>query len=201
MGSLVDKLCLLQEITGACIDIVHHILADGTQRLRGHGALLGRLDMTARIEKRGKVRTYTVDKANDGIEGEQVAFDLKSVDLHFDPETGVTTTAPVVIPAEAPPRAEGGISRPPSPTQTLAHEALVSLTAEHGEPLPSSFELPASLRGISVASFKAEMLTRGIIDPNGRNPHSRFNEITKGLKVRKLAAERDGRIWPILKGE
>jgi hypothetical protein len=62
-------------------------------------------------------------------------------------------------------------------------------------------ELPASLRGISVASFKAEMLTRGIIDPNGRNPHSRFNEITKGLKVRKLAAERDGRIWPILKGE
>jgi AAA domain len=200
MGSLVDKLCFLQEITGACIDIVHHIPADGTQRLRGHGALLGRLDMTARVEKRGKVRTYTVDKANDGIEGASVAFDLKSVDLHFDPETGVTTTAPVVIPATAPPRAEGGISRPPSATQTLAHEALVSLAAEKGEPLSPALGLPASIRAIAIAFFKSEMLARGIVDRDGKNPHARFNEITKGLKVRKLAAERDGRIWPILKG-
>ena len=106
MGALVDRVSWLQETTGAGIDLVHHIPADGSQRLRGHGALLGAMDVTGRVEKLSdKTRAYTVDKANDGIEGERVTFTLQSVELHFDPETGIATTAPVVIPAEAP--AEG----------------------------------------------------------------------------------------------
>src|SRR5262249_61797474 len=32
----------------------------------------------------------------------RVTFDLKSVELHFDSETNTSTTAPVVVPAEAP---------------------------------------------------------------------------------------------------
>jgi hypothetical protein len=39
-----------------------------------------------------------MDKANDAASGEGVAYRLHSVDLHFNPETGVTTHAPVVEP-------------------------------------------------------------------------------------------------------
>ena len=46
--------------------------------------------------------TATVEKSNDGPTGERVAFTLKSVPLHHDAETDITTTAPVVIPSADP---------------------------------------------------------------------------------------------------
>jgi hypothetical protein len=102
MGALVDRLAFLQDATGAGVDIVHHVPADGTQRLRGHGALLGACDITFCIQKQGNLRVCSVDKANDAEEGQNFSFDLVSVELHRDEETGFTTTAPVVVPAEAP---------------------------------------------------------------------------------------------------
>jgi hypothetical protein len=91
--------------------------------------------------------------------------------------------------------------RPPSTAQQLAYEALVSLTAseKHGRTLPSSFEMAKGLRGVDVFTFRAELLSRGIVDKDGKNPSARMGEITRSLKTRGLAAERDGLIWPILK--
>jgi hypothetical protein len=86
-----------------------------------------------------------------------------------------------------------------SVTQQLAYDALTSLTAKHGEPLPSSYEMPAGLLSVAVSVFRAELLARGIIDKDGSNPRARYAEITKVLKVSGHAAERDGRIWPIMK--
>jgi hypothetical protein len=101
MGSLVGNLAHIQERTGAHVSILHHIPADGTQRLRGHGALLGACDTTIKVENLDTCRSGTVDKVNDGPEGERVTFTLESVELHYDPETDNRTTAPVVIPIEA----------------------------------------------------------------------------------------------------
>lgn len=127
MGALVDKLSFLQEETGATVEIVHHIPADGTQRLRGHGALLGACDTTMRIEKTGGVRVCTVDKSNDGPEGERVTFDLVSVQIHHDEETGVITTAPVVVPAEA-----QATEAPRGPKLTLNQKSMLSILGEAG---------------------------------------------------------------------
>src|SRR4029079_8286928 len=102
MGSLIGNLSHIQEMTGAHVAALHHIPADGTQRLRGHGALLGACDTTIKVENLQSCRTGTVDKTNDGPDGERVTFELKGIELHFDPETNTTTTAPVVIPTEAP---------------------------------------------------------------------------------------------------
>jgi hypothetical protein len=100
MGALVGNLDAIQARTNyPHILTVHHIPADGQQRLRGHGALLGGMDVTARVEKVGNVRTAAVDKMNDGDPGEPISFDIASVDLHHDETSGITTTAPVVIPA------------------------------------------------------------------------------------------------------
>jgi hypothetical protein len=79
-----------------------------------------------------------------------------------------------------------------SPTQQLAYEALVSLAASSGELLPAM-----GVRAVSVLAFKTELLARGVID--GANVHARFTEISLALKAKHRAAERDGRIWPILK--
>jgi hypothetical protein len=128
MGSLVGNLAHIQEQTGAHVSALHHIPADGTQRLRGHGALLGACDTTIKVESFTDYRTGTVDKVNDGPEGENVNFTLKSVQLHFDPETNITTDAPVVIPAEAPVSAA-----PKGPRLTANQRSMLNIVEEAGK--------------------------------------------------------------------
>jgi hypothetical protein len=70
--------------------------------MRGHGALLAACDTTLRIEASGDLRTATVEKTNDGAEGERVSFAIESVELGQDPVTGDITNAPVLRPAEVP---------------------------------------------------------------------------------------------------
>lgn len=79
-----------------------------------------------------------------------------------------------------------------SSTQQLAYEALVSLAASSGELLPT-----LDVRAVSVLAFKTELLARGVIE--GANVHARFTKVSLALKAKHRAAERDGRIWPILK--
>jgi AAA domain len=102
MGALLCSVERLQ-VTGAHVQLIHHIPADGQQRPRGHGSLLAACDTTFRIEQVGSVRSLVMDKSNDGEEGQRVSFTLKSIELHRDPETGLVTTAPVVVPALDPP--------------------------------------------------------------------------------------------------
>jgi AAA domain len=118
MGALIGNLSRLQEASDHVLT-VHHIPADGTQRLRGHGALLGACDVTVRVEKATGHRTATTDKVNDGDEGESVYFDFESVDLHHDADTGITTTAPVVVPREAPAIGASGKPRLTPDQQTM----------------------------------------------------------------------------------
>ena len=47
--------------------------------------------------------------------------------------------------------------------------------------------------------MKDEMLARGIVREDATNSRARLDEIITGLKGHHVAAERDGRIWPITK--
>jgi hypothetical protein len=100
MGALVANVLRIQEATGAHVMLTHHVPHE-QNRMRGHGALLAACDTTLRIDKGDHLRTATIDKTNDGAEGEKVFFSLESVDL------GHETTAPVVRQAE-PPAAQVG---------------------------------------------------------------------------------------------
>src|SRR6185503_11045542 len=61
MGALVQNVLRIQEGTGAHVLLTHHVPHD-QNRMQGHGALLADL------------RTATVEKTNDGAEGQRVAF-------------------------------------------------------------------------------------------------------------------------------
>ena len=165
MGSLVGNLAHIQEMTGAHVSALHHIPADGTQRLRGHGALLGACDVTIKVESFNDYRSGTVDKVNDGPEGESVAFALKSVDLHFDPETNITTTAPVVIPTEAP-----AGTAPRGPKLTPNQRSMLNIIEEAGA------------NGLTHDEWFDRTKAIGI----GRIREATFYDIRKALKDKKL---------------
>jgi hypothetical protein len=145
MGSLVGNLAYMQEQTGAHICALHHIPADGTQRLRGHGSLLGACDTTIKVENFDSYRTGTVDKVNDGPEGEMVAFRLMSIDLYHDPETDITTTAPVVTQTEA------ASSAPRGPKLTANQRSILNIIEEAGAEGLSNDEWLSATRAIGIA--------------------------------------------------
>src|SRR5262249_41257465 len=153
MGALVDNLALIQEEAHVAINGVHHIPADGTARLRGHGSLFGACDVTERVEKKGRLFTATIDDANDMTESGQIVFRLVDVELARCPVTGlVLSEAAVAVPAEAA-KVEKDRAKL-TPKEKLAFEALTSLVAKRGEKLPPHLELPAGLRAVSVTVFK-----------------------------------------------
>jgi hypothetical protein len=81
--------------------LVHHVPHE-QNRMRGHGLALAAMDTTIRVEKNSTLRTATVEKNNDGEEGERITFTLESFEIGKDPETGEPTTAPIVKPATVP---------------------------------------------------------------------------------------------------
>lgn len=197
MGALVGHLAFLQEETGAHIEIVHHIPADGTQRLRGHGALLGAVDTTMRIEKLGKLRTCTVDKANDGEEGERVVFDLMSVELHHDEETNITTTAPVVVPHEGEvPKASQNTRRAKLPASAqIALAALKEAITTTGTVPPTSNHIPENTKTVTKSLWRKYAYARGISNGEDRAKEKAFERGTTRLVADGLAGAWGDDCW------
>jgi AAA domain-containing protein len=156
MGQFLRNVELLQS-TLAHVLLLHHIPADGAQRPRGHGSLLGACDTTFRIDQSGAVRALSIDKSNDAAEGGRIPFTLKSVELHR--EENVVTVAPVILPFDGPtPSPER--KRKLSDKQALALETLASLCLEQGQNPPASYGLPSDLRAVHVNAWRQELESR-----------------------------------------
>jgi hypothetical protein len=197
MGAFVAAVALIHEKTGAHVQALHHIPADGAQRLRGHGALLGAADVTVVVEKLSdQQRTATVQKTNDGEEGERVVFDLLSVELHRDEETGQVTTAPVVVPTDDTP-VTARPSRKLSDRQSIAVSALHRLVAARGEPLPTTFNLPAGVMGVPLGLWREELTRCHAIPPDAKSPREDFRRLKNGLQTRGAIAIRDDFVWAL----
>jgi AAA domain len=74
MGQFLRNVELLQA-TLAHVLLLHHIPADGAQRPRGHGSLLGACDTTFRIDQSGSIRTLCIGAM---MQPRAVAFRLRS---------------------------------------------------------------------------------------------------------------------------
>ena len=124
--------------------------------MRGHGALLAAMDTTIHIENKGNVRTATIDKTNDGQEGERLAFTLRSIELSTDPETGQITTAPIVEAVESGRQIAPKNSRAttiPKAAQT-ALRALREAVGEVGVVPPVSNHIPECVRVVTPEQWR-----------------------------------------------
>jgi hypothetical protein len=104
---------------------------------------------------------------NDGPDGERVTFDLHSVELHFEPETDTRTTAPVVIPAEAP------VTIANRPKLTLNQQSVLSLIED----------------GMPDGRMRHELASRAKDIGIGKNRPAAIYDICKALKDKGLAYE------------
>ncbi len=162
MGALVGALGWLQEMTGAHILAVHHIPADGTQRLRGHGSLLGAADITLNIERASGGRTATIEKSNDLAEDVRLFFDLESVTISSDSETGEGTTAPVVVPMESGPSRSVKTAGRLSPAHKIALGALQEAVVEQGQQHIREDHIPDGVLVVSETVWRGFAYKRGL---------------------------------------
>lgn len=189
MGGVITTLGRIQEKTKAHLLVVHHVPID-SERLRGHGSLLGAMDTTVNVQKHSDdtTRSATVAKANDSEEGMRVTFTLESIDI------GPETKAPVVIPAEdmAPAGKQG---RRLSPKHQLALAALAETTLSSGQTAPAGFDLPTGVRVVEIENWKAELYRRNVLDKLHANPRTDFKRLADKLAACQLIGTRDNFVW------
>ena len=171
MGQIVAATSRLQSETKAHVQWVHHMPQDGTERLRGHGALLGAMDTTVHVAKAGSIRTATVVKADDSEEGAQIAFTLESVVVGTDVD-GNQTTAPVVLAAD-----QQSLATPGGPKLTKNQQTMYSLlhTAGQGGLSTEEWNEKARAEGLGIKrkadlyDIRAALSSKGLIrqTPNG----------------------------------
>lgn len=97
MGAIIGGAKTLQRRTAGLVVLVAHSGKDATRGLRGHSSLFAALDAAILVERNGDARTWRVEKAKDGEDGETHGFRLKSIIVGTD-EDGDDVTSCVVVP-------------------------------------------------------------------------------------------------------
>lgn len=193
MGALIASLDRIQRATGAHVSAVHHVPLDRTDRMRGHGSILGAVDLTVRVTKdEGGVVVVEADKANDLIDRPRHAFAFKSVELVRDAETGQITTAPVLVPCGAPMSA----SKKPRLTKAaqIALRALAEAINDFGA-VSSSNRIPATAKVITLDQWRDRAYRSGISAGGERAQQQAFKRGSEHLIATQRVGCWDDQVW------
>jgi KaiC/GvpD/RAD55 family RecA-like ATPase len=68
--------------------------------------------------------------------------------------------------------------------------ALTSIVAERGEKLSAAWKLPPELRGVTIEAWRLELMARGIIEADDKNPRATFKRIRRPWRPK--ATQRNG---------
>jgi hypothetical protein len=96
VGSAVAWADQIRAQTGIAVGFVHHAGKDPTKGARGSSALRAATDTEILIEGTSGTRTVTVTKQRDLEPGTPMVFELQTVEIGADPETGEPITSCVV---------------------------------------------------------------------------------------------------------
>jgi hypothetical protein len=147
--------------------------------MRGHGSLLGAVDLIVRTGRHEDGVLVEADKANGLSEKPRRAFRFESVDLEcYD---GATTSAPVLMPRAVQPK-QPGTRQKLTDRQTLALRALREIASD---------KAPASLE-----AWHQELISRNVADEDHRGRQT-FERVQGALLTRNMIGRRDGRAWPL----
>lgn len=95
MGAVIEGAKNLQRLVGGLVVLIAHTGKDSAKGLRGHSSLFAALDAAILVSREGDVRSWKVDKAKDGRDGQEHRFRLNVVEIGTD-EDGETETSCVV---------------------------------------------------------------------------------------------------------
>jgi len=183
----------LHERADLHIAIVGHTGKDETKGSRGSNAHPADADLQVQIFGDHRVKSARVIKGNDQPEGELTAFRLEPAELGKDEDGDPITVA--ILAEEV---FDDQVSKPErklSDKQRNALEALAEATLSHGRDAPADYQLPHGIKTVTAEEWKTELYRRNVLDPSGKNPRARFNELCNALAAKKLIGVCDDVVW------
>jgi hypothetical protein len=163
---------------------------DETKGERGSNARLADVDLQVQITG-DATKTATVTKANDQPEGPLTSFQLEPYDFGADEDGDPFRT--FILSQEV--HTASISDRALSDKQRLALDALTEAVLARGRAAPTEYGLPRGINVTAADDWKAELLRRRVIDPEGKNPRARFHELCTSLQGRQLIGVRDEFVW------
>jgi hypothetical protein len=193
MSAYIRAANTLREAFDCAVIIVHHCGIDGS-RPRGHTSLTSAADAQLAVNRDSADNVVvTLEHAKDGPEGDTTASPLEAIEVGTD-EDGDLITSCVVLPVEGQ-TIRSHADRRLSDRQRLALVALDECSIGHGEPAPPSLGLPANTNTVTLAAWREELFTRGVIEREAKNPREDFRRVRNSLQARKLIGVHGELVW------
>jgi hypothetical protein len=195
MGALVHATSVIQA-GGPYVKWIHHVPHDA-ERMRGHGAMMGAIDLGLSVVKADDgVRVATVVKGSDIEEGQQLCFRLKSVSLGRN-KRGHEIFAPAVVPIERTTIAVKAAKRMPK-SAAIALRALNDAIIDHGTKPPPTDRIPAGINVVTREFWQAHALRFGVSPDNSQKVRNQtFKRAAEWLIATNRVGCWDGHVWPI----
>ena len=201
MAAYIRAADVIREAFTCTVAIIHHCGVAG-DRPRGHTSLTGAVDAQLAVKRddAGLIRVK-VEWLKDGEEGVEIVSQLKKVelgmDLYGDPIVSCVVVADdpmarilampidqIVRPAVAKlkPKAKSGLDQ------------LRACIDEVGREAPVSNNIPAGVRGVTLAEWRDRLGKTGVINVEG-NPRQEFQRIRVVLQNAKLISVWEEFVW------
>jgi hypothetical protein len=185
----------LQQIQDVLTDIhvalIGHTGKDESRGARGSNAHLGDVDMMVQISSCDELRTATITKINDGMEGLLTRFTMVTVPLGQDNDGDHVDIG--IVADEVPPGSKGiKLSK----TQRRALEMLEMLLVVHGCPAPKEAGYFPGVTVLPVEQWRDHCLRSGL-SPGAEDKNARraFNRAMKDLIELRQIGVWDKRVW------
>lgn len=175
MGAVIEGAKELQRLTGGLVVLIAHTGKDSAKGLRGHSSLFAALDAAVLVNRDDTVRSWKVDKAKDGKDGETHYFRLNIVEVGID-EDGEAVTSCVVVPDEAP-TSPG--AKPLNAIQKLAMESFREACRIHG-----SVDGGGNFLGINREAWRPVFYRLHVEAPSDEARRKAFERVRKELVER-----------------
>lgn len=177
------------------IALVGHTGKDETRGARGSNAHVGDVDVMVQISG-DATKVAEVIKGNDQPERILAQFRLEAFELGRDEDNDPITTSIVSTEAvEASFSKNRPLKKGPNDRQKLALAALAETILNHGKPPPVSFGLSAGVSAAPIEDWRTEIIARGIVDKDGKNPRTDFARLKEALAAKGYIGERDDLVW------
>jgi len=196
MGAVIAAVDRIQRATGAHCSLIHHVPVDRTDRMRGHGSVLGAVDLTVRITRDNKIVMVEADKANDLVEKPRFAFRFETVELASDGET--VTTAPVLVPCDVPIQPRRSKPGPKSRAEQVLRDAIFEALDTSGRDI--HVRGGPRVRAVTARQVREQFTKRYVIEDDDAKKvadakRKAFNRALEKLPNDFGASEHNGEQW------
>jgi hypothetical protein len=215
VGSLFEYGRELRKQYNCTTLLVHHPGKDDTRGSAGSNRFNSDPDCILRtVAMRDGTFRVVKDKDRNGPKRPLFDFELAFVEVertaNGTPRTGAIlgTVSPCTqesMPQHAAPAGSNGSGEQPKKRQMpdrwkIALEGLTEALIEAGKAAPAEMQLASSVRVVDQKHWHQELIHRGVIRADDKNPHQTFRRIREGLLAAHHIGARDELVWPVSEG-